>query len=63
VAADQGGPSAAGGGQSRKEGKYTLDATLDQPCKFHSNFWGNFFVFILLVLIENLQRFKTFESI
>jgi hypothetical protein len=25
-----------GGGQGRKEGKYTLDAALDQPCKFHS---------------------------
>jgi hypothetical protein len=24
-------------------------------------FWGNFFVFILLELIENLQGFKTFE--
>jgi hypothetical protein len=36
VAADQGGPGAAGSGQGRKEGKYTLDAALDQPCKFHS---------------------------
>jgi hypothetical protein len=26
-------------------------------------FWGKFFVFILLVLIENLQGFKTFEFI
>jgi hypothetical protein len=26
-------------------------------------FWGKIFVFILLVLIENSQRFKTFESI
>jgi hypothetical protein len=32
----QGGPGAAGSGQRRKEDKYTLDATLDQPCKFHS---------------------------
>jgi hypothetical protein len=36
VAADQGGSGAAGSGQGRKEGKYTLDAALDQPCKFHS---------------------------
>jgi hypothetical protein len=36
VAADQGGPGAAGGGQGHKEGKYTLNAALDQPCKFHS---------------------------
>jgi hypothetical protein len=36
AAADQRGPGAAGGGQGRKEGKYTLDAALDQPCKFHS---------------------------
>jgi hypothetical protein len=35
AAADQGGPGAAGNGQGRKEGKYTLDAALDQPCKFH----------------------------
>jgi hypothetical protein len=28
AATDQGGPGAAGGGQGRKEGKYTLDATL-----------------------------------
>jgi hypothetical protein len=36
VASDQGGPGAAGSSQGRKEGKYTLDAALDQPCKFHS---------------------------
>jgi hypothetical protein len=36
AAADQGGLGAAGSGQGRKEGKYTLDAVLDQPCKFHS---------------------------
>jgi hypothetical protein len=36
AAADQGGPGAAGSGQGRKEGKYTLNAALDQPCKFHS---------------------------
>jgi hypothetical protein len=36
AAADQGGPGAAGGGQACKEGKYTLDAALDQPFKFHS---------------------------
>jgi hypothetical protein len=36
AATDQGGPGAAGGGQGRKEGKYTLDAALDQLCKFHS---------------------------
>jgi hypothetical protein len=29
AAADQGGPGAAGGGQGRKEGKYTLEAALD----------------------------------
>jgi hypothetical protein len=34
--ADQGGPEAAGSGQGGKEGKYTLDAALDQSCKFHS---------------------------
>jgi hypothetical protein len=26
-------------------------------------FWGKIFIFILLVLIENSQGFKTFESI
>jgi hypothetical protein len=36
VAADQGGLGAASSGQGRKKGKYTLDAALDQPCKFHS---------------------------
>jgi hypothetical protein len=36
VASDQGGPGAAGSGQGRKEGKYTLDAALDQLCKFHN---------------------------
>jgi hypothetical protein len=36
AATDQGGPGAVGSGQGRKEGKYTLDAALDQPCKFHS---------------------------
>jgi hypothetical protein len=36
AAADQGGPGAAGSGQGCKEGKYTLDAALDQLCKFHS---------------------------
>jgi hypothetical protein len=36
AASDQGGPRAAGSGQGRKEGKYTLDAVLDQPCKFHN---------------------------
>jgi hypothetical protein len=35
AAADQGGPGAADGGQGCKDGKYTLDAALDQPCKFH----------------------------
>jgi hypothetical protein len=34
VAADQGGPRAAGSGKRRKEDKYTLEAALDQPCKF-----------------------------
>jgi hypothetical protein len=34
---DQGGPGAAGSGHGHKEGKYTLDATLDQPCKFHTS--------------------------
>jgi hypothetical protein len=33
----QGGPGAAGGGQGCKEGKYTLDAALDQSCKFHTS--------------------------
>jgi hypothetical protein len=27
---------AAGSGQRCKEHRYTLDAALDQPCKFHS---------------------------
>jgi hypothetical protein len=36
AASDQGGPGAAGSSQGRKEGKYTLDVALDQPCKFHS---------------------------
>jgi hypothetical protein len=36
AASDQGGPGAAGNSQGRKEGKYTLDAMLDQPCKFHN---------------------------
>jgi hypothetical protein len=36
AAADKGGPGDAGSGQGRKEGKYTLDAALDQSCKFHS---------------------------
>jgi hypothetical protein len=37
AASDQGGPGAAGSGHGCKEGKYTLDATLDQPCKFHTS--------------------------
>jgi hypothetical protein len=37
AASGQGGPGAAGSGQGRKEGKYTLDAALDQPCKFHNS--------------------------
>jgi hypothetical protein len=36
AASDQGGLGAIGGGQGCKEGKYTLDAVLDQPCKFHN---------------------------
>jgi hypothetical protein len=36
TAVDQGGPGATGSGQRRKEDKYTLDAAVDQPCKFHS---------------------------
>jgi hypothetical protein len=36
AASDQGGPRAAGSCQGRKEGKYTLDAALDQLCEFHS---------------------------
>jgi hypothetical protein len=34
AASDQGGPEAAGSGRGCKEGKYTLDTALDQPCKF-----------------------------
>jgi hypothetical protein len=34
-ASDQGGSGADGSGQGSKEGKYTLDAAFDQPCKFH----------------------------
>jgi hypothetical protein len=37
AASDQGGPGAAHSGHGRKEGKYTLDAALDQPCKFHTS--------------------------
>jgi hypothetical protein len=37
AASDQGGPGAAGSGHGRKEGKYTLDAALDQPCKFYTS--------------------------
>jgi hypothetical protein len=37
AASDQGGPGAAGSGHGRKEGKYTLDAALDRPCKFHTS--------------------------
>jgi hypothetical protein len=36
AASDQGGPGAIGSSQGRKEGKYTLDAVLDQLCKFHN---------------------------
>jgi hypothetical protein len=36
MAVDQGGLGAAGSGQRRKVDKYTLDAALDQPCKFRS---------------------------
>jgi hypothetical protein len=36
AAANQGRPGAAGSGQGRKEGNYTLDVALDQPFKFHS---------------------------
>jgi hypothetical protein len=37
AASDQGGPGATGSSQGCKEGKYTLDAALDQPCKFHNS--------------------------
>jgi hypothetical protein len=37
AASDQGGPGAVGSGHGRKEGKYTLNAALDQPCKFHTS--------------------------
>jgi hypothetical protein len=37
AASDQGGPGAARSSHGRKEGKYTLDAALDQPCKFHTS--------------------------
>jgi hypothetical protein len=37
AASDQGGPGAAGSSQGRKEGKYTLDSALNQPCKFHNS--------------------------
>jgi hypothetical protein len=36
MAVDQGGPRAVGSGQRCREGKYTLNAALDQPCRFHS---------------------------
>jgi hypothetical protein len=36
AAANEGGPGASSNVQGHKEGKYTLDAALDQPCKFHS---------------------------
>jgi hypothetical protein len=37
AASDQGGPGAASSSQGRKEDKYTFDAALDQPCKFHNS--------------------------
>jgi hypothetical protein len=37
--------------------------TLDVTTQDFVNFWGKIFVFILLVLIENSQGFKTFEFI
>jgi hypothetical protein len=37
AAGDKGGPGAAGSYQGRKEGKYTLEVALGQPCKFHSS--------------------------
>jgi hypothetical protein len=36
MAVDQGGSGATGSGQRRKEDRYTLDAALDQSCRFHS---------------------------
>jgi hypothetical protein len=36
AASDQGGPWDASSSQGHKEGKYTLNAVLDQPCKFHN---------------------------
>jgi hypothetical protein len=37
MAVDQGGSGATGSIKRRKEDRYTLDAALDQPCKFHSS--------------------------
>jgi hypothetical protein len=36
MAADQGGSGATGSSQRRREDRYTLDAALDEPWKFHS---------------------------
>jgi hypothetical protein len=38
AASDQGGPGAAGSSQRRKEGKYTLDAALNQPDQIKTSF-------------------------
>jgi hypothetical protein len=46
--------------------QHNKNPTVERPMGYHvttqdfTKFWGNFFVFILLVLIENSQGFKTF---
>jgi hypothetical protein len=39
---------------------HSLDLQLPVTTQDFINFWGKIFVFILLVLIENSQGFKTF---
>jgi hypothetical protein len=58
AASDQGGPGATGSIQGCKEGKYTLDAALDQPCKFHSSLGREVIrPFCITILYHNLLLF------
>jgi hypothetical protein len=46
--------------ESRLANSMSADAVTSQE---FNNFWGNFFAFVLLEMIEISQEFKTFESI
>jgi hypothetical protein len=48
----------SGGGQQRRPAT-CLSVTTQDFIKF----WGNFFAFVLLEMIENSQGFKTFKFI